>query len=194
MVQHILNGELLNGKPIHERINLGLSLAQQIVSPLNSFNCIDNVVLACGKNKTKNLFKSLFINETAEEEKKAKELLEIVGLGEVLNEYPETLPLGYLKRLEVARALALDPLLLLLDEPLAGLNQKEASSLGDLIVKLNKKGQTILLIEHNLKEVIRICKKIYVQDNGRSLAYGDALDVMKNEDVKRAYLGTNKNA
>ncbi|MEC7182072.1 MAG: ATP-binding cassette domain-containing protein [Bdellovibrionota bacterium] len=190
----LLNGELLNGKPIHERINLGLSLAQQIVSPLNSFNCIDNVVLACGKNKTKNLFKSLFINETAEEEKKAKELLEIVGLGEVLNEYPETLPLGYLKRLEVARALALDPLLLLLDEPLAGLNQKEASSLGDLIVKLNKKGQTILLIEHNLKEVIRICKKIYVQDNGRSLAYGDALDVMKNEDVKRAYLGTNKNA
>ena len=80
----LLNGELLNGKPIHERINLGLSLAQQIVSPLNSFNCIDNVVLACGKNKTKNLFKSLFINETVEEEKKAKELLGIVGLGDTL--------------------------------------------------------------------------------------------------------------
>ena len=189
----ILNGQLLNDKPIHERINLGLSLAQQIVSPLNSFNCLDNVVLACGKNKTKNLFKSLFMNEVKEEEEKAKELLQIVGLGDVINEYPETLPLGYLKRLEVARALALDPLLLLLDEPLAGLNQKEAGALGDLVVKLNENGQTILLIEHNLKEVTRICKKIYVQDNGRSLAYGDALEVMKNEDVKRAYLGTNKN-
>ena len=97
-------------------------------------------------------------------------------------------------RLEMARALALNPFLLLLDEPLAGLNQKEASALGDLIVQLNEKGQTILLIEHNLKEVMRICKKIYVQDNGRSLAYGEAQEVMKNEDVKRAYLGTKKNA
>ena len=190
----LLNGQLLNNKPTHERINLGLSLAQQIVSPLNSFNCLDNVALACGKSKTKNIFKSLFIKETTEENEKAKKLLEIVGLGDVINEYPDTLPLGFLKRLEVARALALDPLLLLLDEPLAGLNQKEANSLGDLIVKLNEKGQTILLIEHNLKEVIRICKKIYVQDNGRSLAYGDAQDVMKNDDVKKAYLGTNKNA
>ena len=190
----LLNGQLLNDRPIHERINLGLSLAQQIVSPLNSFNCLDNVALACGKSKTKNLFKSLFINESTAEEEKAKELLEIVGLGSVISEFPETLPLGYLKRLEVARALALDPLLLLLDEPLAGLNQKEASSLADLIVELNKKGQTILLIEHNLKEVIRICKKIYVQDNGRSLAYGEASEVMKNEDVRKAYLGTGKNA
>ena len=92
------------------------------------------------------------------------------------------------------QALALNPLLLLLDEPLAGLNQKEASALGDLIVQLNEKGQTILLIEHNLKEVMRICKKIYVQDNGRSLAYGETQEVMKNEEVKRAYLGTKKNA
>ena len=63
-----------------------------------------------------------------------------------------------------------------------------------MIVQLNEKGQTILLIEHNLKEVMRICKKIYVQDNGRSLAYGETQEVMKNEEVKRAYLGTKKNA
>ena len=87
-----------------------------------------------------------------------------------------------------------DSKLLLLDEPLAGLNQLEAKGLSDLIVALNQKGQSILFIEHNLKEVIRICKKIYVQDNGRFLAYGETSEVMNNVQVQNAYLGKNKNA
>jgi branched-chain amino acid transport system ATP-binding protein len=99
------------------------------------------------------------------------------------------MPLGYLKRLEVARALALNPKLLLLDEPLAGLSQKEATSLADLIATLHADGQTILLIEHNLREVMRICPVLYVQDNGKSLAFGKAEEVMSDPNVRNAYLG-----
>ncbi len=99
--------------------------------------------------------------------------------------------MGYLKRLEVARALALNPKLLLLDEPLAGLNQSEASGLADLIATLNADGLTILLIEHNVREVMRICPQVDVQEQGRSLACGDAKEVMSRPDVIKAYLGGN---
>jgi len=78
---------------------------------------------------------------------------------------------------------------LLLDEPLAGLNQSEAGALADLIKALNQDGLTILLIEHNLREVMRICPQVYVQELGRSLAFGEAQEVMGREDVIRAYLG-----
>jgi len=94
-----------------------------------------------------------------------------------------------LKRLEFARALALAPRLLLLDEPLAGLNQSEAKSLANLILSLNKDGLTILLIEHNLHEVLRICPRIYVQERGSSLAFGQTKEVMSQPAVIEAYLG-----
>ena len=89
----------------------------------------------------------------------------------------------------MARALALQPKLLLLDEPLAGLNQAEAQALADLIRGLADDGQTTLLIEHNLREVMRICPTIYVQDNGRPLAFGPAREVMADPKVRQAYLG-----
>jgi len=85
--------------------------------------------------------------------------------------------------------MALDPKLLLLDEPLAGLSQPEAIALADLIRTLNDKGQAILLIEHNLREVMRICDQIYVQDNGEPLAFGPTQEVMKDSAVRTAYLG-----
>ena len=108
---------------------------------------------------------------------------------DVVDAEPSKLPLGYLKRLEVARALALKPKLLLLDEPLAGLNQSEASSLADLIKTLNQDGLSILLIEHNLREVLRICPQVYVQDLGKSLAFGNSNEIMNQPEVIKAYLG-----
>ncbi len=89
----------------------------------------------------------------------------------------------------MARALALKPRLLLLDEPLAGLNQSEAQSLADLIRTLNNEGLTILLIEHNLPEVMRICPQVYVQEHGRPLAFGATGEIMRRPDVIEAYLG-----
>ena len=87
---------------------------------------------------------------------------------------PRTQPLGVLKRLEMARALALKPRLLLLDEPLAGLNSREARGLADTIADINRQGMTIILIEHNLGEVMRICQRLVVLDNGRKIADGHA--------------------
>ena len=96
---------------------------------------------------------------------------------------------GERQMLAIARALVGNPRFLLLDEPLAGLNQSEAKGLADLIQSLNRDGQTILLIEHNLREVMRICPLLYVQDNGRPLAFGPAKEVMQMPDVRSAYLG-----
>ncbi len=187
--QVLLEGQDLAGLSIDKRINCGLALAQQIVQPFHEMDLLDNVALACGRAKTSHVLASMFKLDRSEERQRAMELLALVGLEGAANSMPSTLPLGYLKRMEVARALALEPKLLLLDEPLAGLNQSEAKSLADLIQTLNSNGQTILLIEHNLREVMRICPLLYVQDNGRPIAYGPAKEVMKIPEVRNAYLG-----
>jgi branched-chain amino acid transport system ATP-binding protein len=189
-----LDGRDLAGMSIHLRIREGLALAQQIVQPLRGMSLLENVTLASGKNKTLNPFKAMKSFDRSAEKGKALELLDRVGLKSVADSEPSKLPLGYLKRLEVARALALDPKLLLLDEPLAGLNQSEASELADLIKKLNADGLSILLIEHNLREVMRICPQVYVQQNGRSLAFGATREIMNRPDVIEAYLGGAKSA
>lgn len=184
-----LDGLSLDGLAINQRIRAGMALAQQIVQPLRAMNLLDNVTLACGAAKTQHPFVALKTLDRSDEEEKAMSLLQRVGLGDVALAEPSQLPLGFLKRLEVARALALEPKVLLLDEPLAGLNQTEASALADLIRALNEDGLSILLIEHNLREVMRICPQVYVQDQGRSLAFGDAKEVMSRPGVVRAYLG-----
>ncbi len=184
-----LQGVDITDKATHLRIRAGLALAQQIVQPLRALTLLDNVAIACGSDKTRHALKSMWVTDIRSERAQARELLARVGLSHVVDELPATMPLGYLKRLEVARALALNPRLLLLDEPLAGLSQKEAASLADLIATLNADGQTILLIEHNLREVMRICPTLYVQDNGKSLAFGKTDQVMSDPNVRNAYLG-----
>ena len=184
-----LQGVDITDKATHLRIRAGLALAQQIVQPLRALTLLDNVAIACGSDKTRHALKSMWVTDIRSERAQARELLARVGLSHVVDELPGTMPLGYLKRLEVARALALNPRLLLLDEPLAGLSQKEAASLADLIATLNADGQTILLIEHNLREVMRICPTLYVQDNGKSLAFGKTDQVMSDPNVRNAYLG-----
>ena len=184
-----LAGRKLCGLTIHQRIRAGLALGQQIVQPLRKMTLIENVALASGAHKTENPFRAMASFSRHNEKDRAAELLDRVGLKDSSHRFPNELPLGYLKRLEVARALALNPKLLLLDEPLAGLNQSEAMALADLIAELNDAGLSILLIEHNLREVMRICPKVYVQDQGRSLAFGETQEVMARLDVQKAYLG-----
>lgn len=192
--QVLLGGKDLAGLAVNQRIRTGLALAQQIVQPLKAMTLLENVALACGAEKTRNPFSAMVSFDRDAENRRALELLSRVGLREAANLEPAKLPLGYLKRLEVARALALNPQLLLLDEPLAGLNQSEASELADLIKALNADGLPILLIEHNLREVMRICPQVYVQDQGRPLAFGPTEEVMSRPDVIQAYMGGNTNA
>ena len=108
---------------------------------------------------------------------------------EMAMDMPDEAPLGNLKRMEVARALALDPKILILDKPLAGLNQREAEKLADTISELIQQGQSMILIEHNLREVMRICSRLVVLDNGRLLAEGSPKSVLSQSHVQEAYLG-----
>lgn len=185
-----LEDRVITKLPIHRRVRLGLGLSQQIVRPFRSMNVIDNVTLAAGHAKTLSPLAALGHRQRGAERERAYALLQRVGIAEVAESEPSALPLGMLKRLEVARALALDPKLLLLDEPLAGLNHLEAGRLADTIVALNQSGLSIILIEHNLSEVMRICQRLVVLDNGRNLASGEPRTVMDDPAVQAAYLGT----
>lgn len=189
-----LAGQNLAGWPVEARVRAGLALSQQIVKPLRGFSLIENVTLACGKALTASPLAALGHVSRKRQRERAAELLARVGITAYAATSPREVPLGILKRLEVARALALTPKVLLLDEPLAGLNQKEAAALADLIKQLAADGQTIVLIEHNLREVMRICPLLYVQNNGAPLAFGPAQDVMSDQRVRRAYLGAQADA
>jgi branched-chain amino acid transport system ATP-binding protein len=185
----VLQDRDLNGLAVHQRVRHGLGLAQQIVKPFNTFTVLDNVALAAGGAKTARPWRALFHYRRGSERERARGLLDLVGIGHVAEAHPPALPLGYRKRLELARALALEPRLLLLDEPLAGLNKTEAAAMADTIAELNGRGLGMILIEHNLGEVMRICPRLVVQDNGRKIGDGPTGIVMDDPHVRAAYLG-----
>lgn len=184
-----LDGIPLDGLPIHARIRLGLALSQQLVRPFRELTVLENVALAAGSAHTATPWRSLFHVSRTKEMTQAMAILERLGIAEQADQAPSTQPLGVLKRLEMARALALDPQLLLLDEPLAGLNSREARALADTIAQVPQQGTTVVLIEHNLGEVMRICKRLVVLDNGRKIAEGEPRQVMADPVVRAAYLG-----
>ena len=185
----VLGGITLDNLSIDRRIRMGLALSQQLVRPFREISVIDNVALAAGYRKTLSPFKALVNVSRRQELQVARQMLERVGIAEYADDNPAVQPLGVLKRLEVARALALNPRLLLLDEPLAGLNSQEAGALADTIVDINRQGVTIVMIEHNLGEIIRICQRLVVLDNGRVIAEGEPRAVMHLPAVRAAYLG-----
>ncbi len=184
-----LAGEEVTRLPVHARIRRGLALSQQIVRPFASMTLAENVMLAAGAARTRQPLRALCQRDRGAERARAHELLARVGLAEAADLRPAAVPLGFLKRLEVARALALEPRVLLLDEPLAGLNSAEARALADTIAGLRDAGLTVVLIEHNLGEVLRICSRLVVLDNGRRIADGAPDAVIADPAVRAAYLG-----
>ena len=185
----LLGGESLNGLPIHKRIQKGMSLSQQLVRPLRDMSIQENVALAAASDKTISPLRALLNVSTERELAIAQTELARVGIASMAAQRPGIQPLGVLKRLELARALALKPRLLLLDEPLAGLNSQEARALATTIAEINQQGLTIVLIEHNLGEVMRICRRLVVLDNGKKIGDGDPREVMADPAVRAAYLG-----
>ncbi len=175
--------------PAHARVRLGLGFTHQIVRPFYSFTTIENVMLAAGHRQTGSPWRAIASRSRAAARKRAREILQRIGLGEQADKSPRALPLGQRKRLEVARAIALDPRLLLLDEPLAGLSSAEAATMADLIRSLPGEGITVLLVEHNLGEVLRVADRLIVLDAGKVLAEGVPAEVMKRADVRQAYTG-----
>jgi branched-chain amino acid transport system ATP-binding protein len=182
-------GADITGLPIHRRAQQGIALTHQIVRPFRHMTLIENVMLAAEPAITASPLRSLVHVEQRRARERARLLLNRLGIADAADRPAAILPLGYLKRMQVARALAFDPELLLLDEPLAGLNYSEAARMADVIVELNREGRTVLLVEHNLGEVTRIAQRLIVLDNGMVLAGGPPAEVMQRQDVRAAYLG-----
>lgn len=177
------NGTDITQLPPHKRNRLGLARTFQVPRPFHSMSIFENITLAArfGKNGRPRDPQSV--------RSKAEELLEKIGLANVMYAGTETLTTAGLKRLEVARALATDPDILFLDEPLGGLNQAEAADALTLIRSLNEAGMTIVFIEHIVKAVAAISHRVVVLARGQKLAEGTPEAVLANEDVQRAYLG-----
>ncbi len=184
-----ISGTEVTSLSTESRVRKGLAITHQIVRPFRSMTVLDNVALAAGHRLTANPLRALLQYRRGPEEVRAREVLASVGLAGAEKKLVTALPLGQLKRLEVARALAVDPILLLLDEPLAGLNHSEAAEQIDVIAAINARGVTTVLVEHNLAEVVRVCRRLIVLDQGKIIADAVPNIAMADAAVREAYLG-----
>ena len=185
----VLRGADVTGDGTAARVRKGLALTHQIVRPFRSMTVLDNVVLAAGYHLTSDPWRALIHVDRRAEIERAMAILAKVGLAGNERKHAAALPLGQLKRLELARALALDPSVLLLDEPLAGLNQTEAPQQADTIAAVNAEGTTVVLVEHNLEQVVRVCRRIAVLNAGEVVSDGSPAQVMADPVVREAYVG-----
>ncbi len=172
---------------------LGIARTFQNIRLFKSQTAFENVLIATHLRRTSNFLTAAFRLNMKEERamrEKAMSLLETVGLKDEANELATSLPYGKQRRLEIARALATDPSLLLLDEPAAGMNPQETDDLGAFIVDIkNRFDLTVLMIEHHMNLVMDISDRIYVLDFGKQIAEGTPEEVQKNPVVIAAYLG-----
>jgi len=189
-----LEGEEVTHLTPFERAAKGMSRTFQNVQAFLNMSAVENVMVGYHLHSHRNFLSSLLrlppaveANKVARE--KAAQLMEYVGLGEYIGMAADSLPYGALKRLEIARALATDPKILMLDEPAAGLNPAETQALDDLIQEIAGNGVTILLVEHDMRLVMGISDHIIVLDHGRWLAEGNAKEIRANPEVTAAYLG-----
>lgn len=173
---------------------LGISRTYQVINLFRSMSVIQNVLVGMHPNLKANYWTDIFnLKSKREEEKKAKEKahewLRFVGLDAYADQPASSLSYGQQRLLEIVRGLASNPKLLLLDEPVAGMNSKEKEDLDTLLKKIIDMGVTILIIEHDMKLVMGVCDYIYVMNNGKLLAQGVPEEVQNNPDVITAYLG-----
>jgi len=189
---------LVGLKP-HKICEAGIARTFQNIRLFKDLTVLDNVRIAMHKNVKYGLVSSfIHLPSYQREEKKliedSIELLKILGLEDKLNELAKNLPYGEQRHLEIARALATNPSLLLLDEPAAGMNPAETSQLMDIIAFIRDKFKlTILLIEHDMSLVMKICERIYVLDYGMVIAEGTPKEIQENKRVIEAYLGEEVN-
>ena len=185
----------INGIKPNRIAALGMTRTFQNIRLFQNMTVLENVLIGRHIRIKSGIFGALTRSHTTRREEKqaiddAYRLLDKVNLAEWANEFSKNLPYGAQRRLEIARAMATDPVLLLLDEPAAGMNPQETQELDTLIRKIrDEEGITILLIEHDMKLVMSLSERIYVMDYGSPIASGTPMEIKNNPAVIKAYLG-----
>src|ERR1700733_10551878 len=178
-----INGTEVAGWPSHKIARLGAGMVFQHSRPLHRQTVLENIKLALLPDKLTRLFADPQIDE------RARVIAARVGLSGVLDPPPATLPFADLRKIEIAKAIARNPQVLLIDEPFAGLTSTETAAFSDLICELRDDGRAVLLIDHNVKSVARLVDRVLAMYVGERIAEGSADEVMRNETVRRVYLG-----
>jgi branched-chain amino acid transport system ATP-binding protein len=191
----LLEGRDITGLPPHILARLGLSRTFQNLQVFFRMSAVENVMVGRHMHEQRNVPAHMLAlpsvrRQNRRTRKDAEELLALVGLTDFAGESAGSLPYGALKRLEIARAIAAEPSVLLLDEPAAGCNPIETEEINELIKRISRRGVTVVLVEHDMRLVMKISDRIHVLDHGTTLADGDAATVRANPAVIAAYLGS----
>ena len=176
----VFDGHEVTGLSPHVVSRSGLTRTFQIVKPFGNLSVLDNVMIGALTR----------IPNVRAARADAERVIETCGLTSHAQSRAKALPIGLRKRLEVARALATRPRLLLLDEPASGLDSTESEALGDLLVDLAADGMAVLVVEHDVDLVMRVCDSVHVLDFGRIIKVGTPPEVQNDPHVQAAYLGT----
>jgi branched-chain amino acid transport system ATP-binding protein len=180
--------------PAHMVARAGITRTFQNIRLLAEASVIDNVMIGFYRRESTPAWASLLglpsaRRETRSLRARAMVLLQRFGMADLAEHEAGGLAYGHQRRVEMMRALASDPALILLDEPVAGMNDVEAGELGDIFADLARQGMGVLLIEHNVRFVTRLCERIHVLDSGRMIASGTPSEVVNDPEVISAYLG-----
>lgn len=184
----------ITGLKPYKITDLGLARTFQNIRLFENMTALENVIVGMHTRTKAGVIDAIFRTprhrkEEKVAEEKAEEYLRQTGLYEHRYSLAKSLPYGLQRRLEIARAMASQPEILLLDEPAAGMNEQETADLMQFIRELQEMGYTIILIEHDMKLVMNICEHIYVLDHGELIAHGGPEEIQSNQRVVEAYLG-----
>ena len=189
------DGRRINGIAPHALVNLGMVRTFQKIHPFHGMTVLESVMVGCHTDSRAGLLAAMLRLPWVVKEERgicdaARSALAFVGLEAQAGDLADTLPLGRQRLLQLACGLAARPRVLLLDEPASGLNTSETAHLADLLLAIRGQGKTLVLVEHDMSLVMKICDEITVLSFGRKLAEGTPAEVRRNPEVIRVYLGS----